>query len=74
MCLLLNHLYLYKSIVVGESGVRPFGENGRRLGTLIVSGREQFSSFIRRSFSPKHEATNQQDRPSWAVFFCIILA
>ena len=23
-----------------------------------------------RSFSPKHEATNRQDRPTWAVFSC----
>ena len=29
-----------------------------------VSGRERFSSFIRRPFSPKHETANQQDRPA----------
>jgi hypothetical protein len=33
-----------------------------------VSGRDRFSEIIRRPFSPKHEATNQQDRPTWAVF------
>ena len=34
----------------------------------VVSGRERFSSFIRRPFSPKHETANQQDRPAWTVF------
>lgn len=38
------------------------------IGTLVVSGREQFSPFIRRLFSPKHEATIQQDRPSGRFF------
>lgn len=52
----------------GESEVRPFGENRRRHGTVSVLGRERFSSFIRRPFSPKHGATNQQDRPTiWVV-------
>ena len=54
---------------VGESGVCSFSENWRRHGTLTVAGRDRFSPLIRRSFSPKHEATNQQDRPMWAVFY-----
>jgi len=45
-----------------------FGELSSSWDTAPVSGREQFSPFIRRPFSPKHEATNRQDRPMWAVF------
>jgi len=52
----------------GENELCTFQENGRRHGTANVSGRERFPSFIRRSFSPKHEATNQQDRPTWGGF------
>ena len=33
-----------------------------------ASGRERFPSFIRRPFSPKREAANRRDRPTWAFF------
>ena len=35
---------------------------------LNVSGQGRFSSFIRRSFSPKHEAKSELDRPLRTVF------
>ena len=47
-----------------------FASRSEVISHICVSGREHFSSLIRRPFSPKHEATNQQDRPTRAVFSC----
>ena len=44
-----------------------FSENWRRHGTSGVLGRERFPLLIQRLFSPKHGATNRQDRPTLAV-------
>ena len=43
------------------------GELSSSWDTCCVRARA-IPPFIRRSFSPKHEATYKQGRPSWAVF------
>ena len=57
---------------VGESEDRPFGENGRRHGTL-VSPTEPDSPFRDKSRSPRRRSKSvtcirQEDHESWKVF------